>query len=134
MTLSFLGKYREGALLFLRVGLGIMFVVHGLPKIMGGHRVWVELGHAMAFVGMKSYPAFWGFMAAFSECFGGMFLVLGLFFRPACFLLTLTMIVATTMLYKKEHSFLSYSRPLEMAIVFGAMAIIGPGRYSIDKS
>src|SRR5437867_3299848 len=104
MNLSFLAKYREGAMLFLRIGLGALFVIHGLPKIMGGPRAWTELGHAMSYIGMKSFPAFWGFMAAFSECFGGIFVILGLFFRPACILLTITMAVAATMLMKKHEN------------------------------
>jgi putative oxidoreductase len=133
MTLSFLARYREGALLFLRVGLGVMFVIHGLPKIIGGPAHWTELGGAMAYVGMKSFPMFWGFMAAFAECFGGIFMVLGLFFRPACILLAITMLVATTMHVKKGQSFGQYSRPLELAIVFAAVSIVGPGKYSIDK-
>src|ERR1051325_6749377 len=134
MTLSFLARYREGALLFLRAGLGVLFVIHGLPKIIGGPGAWMELGHAMAYLGMKSFPVFWGFMAAFSECFGGIFLILGLFFRPACILLMLTMTVATTMLLKQKADFQKMpSRPLELAIVFGSLAIIGPGKYSIDK-
>ena len=134
MNFSFLGKYREGALLFLRAGLGVMFILHGLPKIMGGPSRWVELGHAMGYLGMKSFPVFWGFMAAFSECFGGMFLVLGLFFRPACMLLTITMIVASTMMLKTRQDFQKVaSRPIEMAIVFASLIFIGPGKYSIDK-
>ncbi len=133
MTLSFLGKYREGALLFLRVGLGVMFIIHGLPKIMGGPGQWEKLGHAMAFLGMKSFPTFWGFMAAFSECFGGILLILGLFFRPASLLLMVTMIVAAVMLVKTGRGFVEYSRPMEMAMVFAALALIGPGKYSIDK-
>jgi len=134
MFLTFLNKYREGALLFLRIGLGIMFIIHGAPKMLGGPDRWASLGKSISYMGIYGYPTFWGFMAAFSECFGGIFLILGVFFRPACILLTLTMIVATTMLFRTEKKFLTYSRPLELAIVFASLVVIGPGKYSIDKN
>ena len=35
MLLKFLGKYRDVGLLVLRLGLGIMFMAHGLPKLAG---------------------------------------------------------------------------------------------------
>ena len=135
MILTFLNKYREGALLFLRVGLGIMFIIHGAPKIMGGPAAWAQLGKAITLIGLHGYPKIWGFMAAFSECFGGIFLVLGLFFRPACILLTITMLVASTKLLKEHQNFQqTASRPIELAIVFASLIVIGPGRYSVDKS
>ncbi len=135
MILTFLNKYREGALLFLRIGLGIMFIIHGAPKIMGGPAAWAKVGAAIGYVGIHGYPKIWGFLAAFSECFGGIFMILGLFFRPACILLTITMLVASTMLVKKHENFQqSASRPIELAIVFASLIFIGPGKYSIDKS
>ena len=134
MILSFLNRYREGALLFLRLGLGIMFIIHGAPKIMSGPAGWALLGKAINFVGIHGYPKVWGFMAAFSECFGGIFLILGLFFRPACILLTITMLVASTKMVKERKDFQTVaSRPIELAIVFASLVVIGPGKYSIDK-
>jgi putative oxidoreductase len=134
MILRFLTKYRDFGLLLLRLGLGVFFVMHGAPKIMGGPKVWAVLGKATANVGIDVFPAFWGFMAAFSECFGGIFLVLGLFFRPAVILLAFTMTVASVMHVKKGDNFLNVaSRPMELAVVFYSLIFIGPGRFSIDK-
>ena len=31
-----LGKYKDFGLLIMRVGLGVMMIVHGFPKMMGG--------------------------------------------------------------------------------------------------
>ena len=36
MVLRFLDKYRDIGLLFLRIGIGVMFIMHGLPKLIGG--------------------------------------------------------------------------------------------------
>src|SRR3989338_2190037 len=86
---------RNFGLLLLRVGLGLAFIIHGFPKIMGGVGQWTWLGNQMSQLGITFAPAFWGFMAAFSEFFGGILLVLGLGTRVAAFLMTSTMIVAT---------------------------------------
>ena len=36
MIFRFLDKYRDIGLLILRVGIGIMFMIHGLPKLTAG--------------------------------------------------------------------------------------------------
>ncbi len=134
MLLKFLGKYRDAGLLILRLGLGAAFIIHGLPKLAAGPERWVELGQNMSLLGIDFFPAFWGFMAAFSEGIGGIFLILGFCYRPVCLLLTFTMAVATLSLAApKNRDFRTYSNPLKLAVVFFGLAFIGPGRFSIDK-
>ena len=134
MLLKFLGKYRDAGLLFLRIGLGAAFIIHGLPKLTGGPKVWAALGKSMGELGIDFLPAFWGFMAAATEGIGGIFLILGFCYRPVCLLLTFTMAVATlTVASGKGADFKAYAHPLEMAVVFFNLAFIGPGRLSIDK-
>ena len=63
-----LSNYRDAALLFLRITLGAEYIyVHGWPKLAGGLPKWKAVGAAMKHVGITFWPAFWGFMAAFSE-------------------------------------------------------------------
>ncbi len=134
MLLKFLGKHRDLGLLILRLGLGAIYIVHGLPKLVGGPKMWADLGHSMGHVGIHFWPAFWGFMAAVSEGIGGVLLILGAFYRPVCLLLAFTMTIATlTLASGKGAEFKSYSHPLKMAFVFVGLACIGPGRFSIDK-
>jgi putative oxidoreductase len=134
MLLKFLGKYRDAGLLILRIGLGAAFMVHGLPKLTGGPKLWAGLGKSMGHIGIDFLPEFWGFMAALTEGIGGVLLVLGAFYRPVCLLLTFTMFVATlTVAAVKKPDFESYSNPLKLAVVFFGLAFIGPGRFSIDK-
>ena len=85
MVFRFLDKYRDIGLLILRVGIGIMFVLHGLPKLISGSETWTMLGGSMKALGLGFAPTAWGFMAALSEFAGGILLTLGFFFRPACF-------------------------------------------------
>jgi len=132
MILKFLEKYREKGLLILRIGLGISFMFHGGPKLFSGIEKWEKIGGALEVVGIEFFPAFWGFMASFSEFFGGFFLLLGLFSRVACLLLTMVMLVASISLIAKGDPFQKYSHPVENGIVFLSLFFIGPGRYSID--
>ncbi len=133
MFLKFLSKYSDFGLLIIRVGLGGMFMFHGMPKITGGPDKWVKIGSAIKYVGIDFFPVFWGFMAAFSEFFGGIFLILGLYFRPVCILLTITMAVAANMHLTKGEGLLRASHAIENCIVFLSLIFVGPGKYSIDK-
>ena len=132
MVFRFLDKYRDIGLLILRVGIGIMFVLHGLPKLISGPETWTMLGGSMKALGLGFAPTAWGFMAALSEFAGGILLTLGFFTRPACFFLLATMIVATMMHIGKGDPFLKYSHAMESGILFLSLILIGPGRYSLD--
>ena len=132
MVLRFLDKYRDIGLLILRIGIGVMFIMHGLPKLTGGPEKWAMLGGTMKSLGVDFAPVVWGFMGAFSECIGGLLLALGLFTRPACFALLATMIVATSMHIGKGDPFVAYSHAMEAGILFISLILIGPGKYSLD--
>ncbi|WP_231458501.1 MULTISPECIES: DoxX family protein [unclassified Pedobacter] len=128
-----LGKYRNTGLLLLRIGIGIMFIVHGFPKLAGGPQGWESLGGSMKVIGINFMPVFWGFMAAVTETFGGFLLIVGLFYRPACILLVFTMIIAALVHFGKGDGLGGASHAIEMAIVFFSLIFIGPGKYSVDK-
>jgi len=132
METKFLDKYRDLGLLILRLGIGAMFIYHGTPKILGGPQMWVKVGGAMAGLGITFAPSFWGFMAAFSEFGGGILLILGLAFRPACALLSITMAVAAHMLLTKV-GLLAASQAIEDGVLFLSLILIGPGKYSFDE-
>lgn len=126
-------RYRDWGLLLLRVGIGVMFMGHGWPKLAGGADKWAKLGTAMAHLGIDFAPTLWGFMAAVSEFFGGLLLALGLVFRPAATLLLVTMLVATTTHLSKGDGVMGASHAIEAAIMFLALLLIGPGKYALDE-
>lgn len=131
--LDSLGNYRNTGLLIIRVGLGIMMITHGFPKLAGGPAGWEDLGGSMKVVGINFLPVFWGLMAAVAEGVGGLFLILGIFFRPVNILLTVTMVVAALVHFGKGDGISGASHAIELGIVFFSLIFIGPGKYSIDK-
>ena len=133
-VLDGLGKFKDLGLLIIRVGLGLCFsLIHGIPKIMGGIPMWTKIGGAMASVGIHFLPVFWGFMASGSEALGGVLVMLGLFFRPACLFLVITMLIASLVSYSHGDGFGDASHAIEMGVVFLGLLFIGPGRYSVDR-
>jgi len=133
-VLESLGKYRNTGLLVLRIGLGIMMMLHGFPKLSGGVETWTKVGGSMKLIGIDFVPVFWGFMAALAEGMGGLFLLLGLFFRPVMIFLVLTMAMAATVhLSDPKQDLMDASHAIELGIVFLGLLFIGPGKYSIDK-
>ena len=131
---SKLGKYQHFGLLLMRAGLGFMMILHGYPKLMGGPDRWEKTGGAMANFGLDFMPSFWGFMAAGAEGIGGLLVILGVFFRPACGLLIVTMIVAAVSHIGKGDGIMGASHAIETGLAFLGLFILGPGKYSIDKN
>lgn len=134
MRLKFLGRFREEGLLLLRVGIGVMFLFHGWPKLLGGPPKWESLGHAMSYLGITAWPTLWGLLAALSEFGGGICLILGFLFRPACLLMMVTMIVAANSHFARGEGLMGASHAIELGIVFFGLALIGSGRYGLDRS
>ena len=109
-----------------------MFIFYGSNILFGGQEKWVMVGQAVGNINIRFMPAFWGFMAGFVEFFGGVCLILGLFFRPACVFLTLTMAVAAHMHFHKGEGLFGAGHAIEDGIVFLSLIFIGPGKYSLD--
>lgn len=118
-------------LLILRLGLGIMFIIHGYPKISAGIEGWTSLGSVLGKLGITFAPAFWGFMGAFAEFAGGIFLVLGILHVPSCAMLFFTMVVSTVYHVSNGDSFNIVSHPLTLALIFLGLLFTGSGSCSL---
>jgi putative oxidoreductase len=125
------------ALFLGRVAIGGCFVVHGLGKLglvgtgnMQGFVDWLtSLGVPMAPIQAR--------MAMASEITGGSLLALGLMTRPACLLLIFTMIVAGRIGHKGAGYLITNNPPgaeytINLAVICGVFALLGPGVISID--
>lgn len=123
----------DPGLLVLRVGIGLMFaLLHGLPKLVGGVSMWKGLGGAFnRLLGVVCVPAFWGFLASLSECGGGICLILGVCFRPACALILFTLVIAVASIIRGGYGFDSVSHLVELAVVLLSLLFTGPGRLTL---
>ena len=126
-------NWRDIGLLILRLGVGAMFMVHGVPKIMAGPELWVKVGSATGYFGIHFWPTFWGFLAALSESGGGFLMILGLFFRPAIALMFITMTVAATHHLVSGDGIQIASHAIEAGTLFLSLIFIGPGKYTLMR-
>ncbi|QQR91261.1 MAG: DoxX family membrane protein [Myxococcales bacterium] len=127
-------KYRDLGLLLLRLGIGVFFMVHGYPKLLGGPEKWQALGSVMQLIGINFLPQAWGLMAGLAEFGGGLCLIAGVAFVPAALAMAATMLMATTMHLSKGDGFNVASHAIELGIVFISLALIGPGRFKLKLS
>ena len=123
-------KYRDIGLLFFRLTIGLAFIYHGYGKIFHPEK-WAWLGSQMPFLGdFSGLKPFLGFMASFSEFFGGLFLIFGLWVRVASFFIMVTMLVACNYHYLKGDSF---ELPLVFALCSLSLMLINYDKYSLDQ-
>lgn len=118
----------------MRTGLGVMMFIHGLPKLTGGPDKWESLGNAMGHLHIHFFPVFWGFMSAVTETIGGIFCVLGLWFRLVCLLLIINFVVAILTLFAGGNGVKESTEAIELLFVFFGLLFVGAGTLSIDKS
>ena len=124
-------KYIDIGLLVMRIGLGLMFIYHGAPKIFGGPERWEKIGAAAGNFGFSFFPAFWGFIAGLAEFGGGICIMLGIFLRPACALLIINLIIASSTHINAGQGIKGAAHAIEDAIAFAGLLFTGPGRYTV---
>ncbi|HJM68553.1 MAG TPA: DoxX family protein [Candidatus Babeliales bacterium] len=117
----------------IRIGLGIIFIRHGWPKLFKGVEEWRWLGEQMSYLGITFWPVFWGLVAACTEFFGGIALVVGLGTRPFALLLAFVMLIATLMHIGKGDTWGYISFPLSLFVVFVGLMIAGGGMLAVDN-
>lgn len=119
----------DGALLILRIVLGIIMLYHGWPKL-------TNLGGTIqGFTGMGiPLPALSAIFAMVAEVGGGLLLLLGVFTDIAGLLFAIDMLGAITFVHAKNGFPVDkggYEFPLALLAMALALAFAGPGRYSV---
>ena len=126
--------FPETSYLMLRFFTGVMMCYyHGWSKLMADSSRWERLGNALTYwIGLDSLKVTFGFLAAFSESIGSLLIAIGLFTRPATFLLGITMTVASS---KKisEAGIDGAELPLLFLILCFVIILKGPGKLSLDR-
>lgn len=123
-------------LLILRLGIGGMFLLHGLPKLMGGPQGWEGVAqYGLPFLPVGIVSVTFGLAAALSEFGGGLLLILGCYHRIACAALAATMAVAFTTHLGAVTGYTNFAKeagwPFELLIVCVALFFAGPGRLRL---
>src|SRR5580700_9589702 len=113
-----LEKLKPLALLMLRVGLGVVFISHGYPKL------FTQSQHTAEAFAHLGFPGYFAYISGVLELFGGILLIVGLFTRIAGLLLAVEMAVALV----KVHGILANPRAVEnyqfpLACAVGAFAL-----------
>ena len=141
---SFPGGVQGITLLILRVGLGILFVLHGYPKVT----------HLQTWSKALKMPIYLCFLAAYSMFFGGFCLIAGFLTPLVCLALIASMAFALVLEITQGLPFVALDPYLipegeyegadgkgeppsqEKAFIFNLMLIVllvfGPGAFSLD--
>jgi putative oxidoreductase len=114
---------------FLRIAIGLIFIVHGYPKLNKSLEKTTKFLNSIGFRPGK----FWALVLGCVEFFGGLAVLVGLFTRTASMLLGIVMIITlyyNTVVWKKK--FIGRYE-LDFLILFAliALLLLGPGNLSI---
>ncbi|HXT72707.1 MAG TPA: DoxX family protein [Candidatus Angelobacter sp.] len=124
-------KLKPLALLLLRLGLGIIFIYHGFPKLFTHtHQALQEFPH-------MGFPSYFVYIAGIVEFFGGCLLILGLFTRIAALLIAGEMAIAILKVHLPQGGLMAvgnYQFPLALAVAAFALVAVGAGAISLDRA
>ena len=126
------------ALLIVRIGLGLVFLAHGIKHAMGRDKTIGWFGS----IGFKS-PGFQWFASTATEIGIGVLMIVGLITSAAAAALIAVMVVAFWTVHRSAGFFItSFMKPdvevegyeyvLTLAVMALALAVAGPGEWSID--
>ena len=127
--MKFLNSFQPLGLAILRLALALIFIYHGYPKLVRADAMMRE------FFVQHGFPGYFVGLAGILECVGGGLLLIGLFTRPAAFVLSGEMAAA----YFIEHfprSFFPIQSEGDLAVAlcftFLYLAFAGGGPWSLD--
>jgi putative oxidoreductase len=137
------GTYHSWSLLLVRLTLGVIFFAHGGQKMFGwfgGHGLKGTIGY---FQQALQIPPALSVLAALTECFGGLAMLVGFLSRPAALGLLAVMLVAISKVHWPNGFFINWSQEpgkghgmeMNLALIGMALAVLvgGGGALSIDR-
>lgn len=121
----------EYAALLLRLGLGIMFVAHGLLKI-----TVFTLPGTVAFFEQVGFPGWTAYPVAFAETIGGILLIAGVGVRFVSLALLPVLLGAVAVHWGAGWVFSSpnggWEYPAFLAVAAVVQALLGPGKFALQ--
>jgi putative oxidoreductase len=137
------GTFASTSLLIVRVVLGVIFFAHGGQKVFGWFGGPGLRGVVSYFKQSLGVPAPLSVLAALTEFFGGLAMIVGLLVRPAAVGLIVVMLVAIATVHWRHGFFLNWSLEpgkghgfeMNLALIGMALAVLvgGGGALSIDR-
>jgi putative oxidoreductase len=124
----YLDRLQPLALFVMRLALGAVMIGHGYHKVFGGLHQHVQL------VTSLGLPAWSAYLSAFTEFFGGLLGLIGLFTRVAAFAICIDLCVAIAKvhLHKGLMGPGGYEFPLALAALAFALIFFGGGPIAFD--
>ncbi len=119
--------------LLLRVALGLLFLLHGIAKIKGG------VGGIEGMVTGAGLPGFVAYGVYIGEVLAPILLIAGFYSRIAAVVIAINMVFAIALAHASELFQLGkqggWALELQGMFLFTAIAValIGPGRFSINR-
>ncbi len=118
---------------FLRVAVGVIFVVHGAQKLFGAFDGSGLEGFSRMIAGLGLRPAMaWAAAVALIEFVGGIFLILGMMTRLAALLIAVVMAVAVIFVHL-PHGFFDLEFPLVLFAASLCLLLTGGGRAMLRE-
>ena len=115
------------ALLILRVVIGVLMLVHGLPKMLT-----LFSGEPIQFPALIGTPALSLGLAVFAEVVCSILIIFGFGTRLATIPLIITMLVAVLLVHGADP-FAKQEMGILYLVSYVVLLITGSGKYSIDK-
>jgi putative oxidoreductase len=123
------------AVLLVRVVIGVVMIAHGRNHWLGGGKI---AGTARWFSGLGlRHGRLQAWMSVVTELGAGALLILGLFTPLACAAVISVMLVAGLLAHRRNGFFVfkdGYEYVLVLAVTAQALAMLGPGRFSLDQA
>lgn len=127
--MRYLDRSQPLALLVLRLVLGSIMIAHGYGKVFGG-----GMSHHVQFVSSLGLPGWMAYLSAYTEFFGGILIILGLFTRIAALGMLINMLVAISRVHWKKGLVGpgGFEFPLSLAAISLALIFFGAGPIAMD--
>lgn len=116
--------------LIIRLALGILILLHGIAKLGG-------VGSISGMLASHGLPGALAYLVYIGEIVAPALLIIGLFTRPAAWIVVVNMLVAIWLVHMKELGMLGknggWALELQGMFLFGALAVafLGAGRFSL---
>ena len=123
MRLSY-PAYTDVGLLLIRIGLAIVFIVHGLQK-------WQNLQATGQFFSSLALPSIFVYLVALTELVGGVMVLFGWLARLSSFALVVVMFFAIVLVKWPMGLVGGYELELVLLLMALALVVAGPGKYRL---